>query len=345
MEQGIGEGYNEGKRAFANMLTSAFDDGILFKDVIASGASQLATYSQAIGAVIGLIFLAYSFHKIVVRGKGTWGPPIEKLLGVGLLLSLYTLYMPVVTTIADTMITATELSYNGETKEERKVKYAEAKKQDMEELVQDSDVKEEDLAFEENGMGGGMTPEERKTMAEINGVGSEMGSDFGFFDGLFRAIGELFGFAAILIGSIIKLALLSIRAIVLPVLYMCGPFAIMLTLIPAIENVGIDWFKAFLSVYMWKAVINIFDYVVVYQGNIMQEVDGENFMTLIMSFGFGLAYIAVPEVSKMLFSSTFGSSIERALANLLPKIYGQALKIAKKGSGSGKEDVAADTAK
>lgn len=348
MQQRDEEWLDEAKRAVSEALTNSFDDGVLFQDVIATGASKLAFYCQILATVIGLIFIAYSFYKIVVKEKGTWTEPLMRLFGVGLLLGLYTIYMPIVAQLMDTVIMGTQLSYNGETQIEWKMEMAEMKQKWLTDLKQDSDVSEEDLTFtdgarEEAEVEGGEL--QRQTEAEIEGLNSDSGNYLK--DAILNAVFEMIGTLSFLLASILKLLLLGIRSIVLPVLYMLGPFAICLTLVPSLEDIGMTWFKAFLAVYMWKAVINIFDYVIHYQAEILHGLDGSSWLTMVVSLAWGLTYIAVPEISKMLFGSQFGNSIERALANMLPYISGLASSALKNfsGGGSGKEDVAGDASK
>ncbi|MTI33299.1 hypothetical protein [Xanthovirga aplysinae] len=328
-----------GKEVIKEFLDAAINDDILSNSVLVEGADKLAWLARGLMAIIGILSFAYTFYRVVMQEKGTWRDTIFRLGTVSIILLCYTLLMPIVTSILDYAIEATNLRYENKPPSEWRYDLGKIR----EELIQRRITEAVDVENIDSELGFSTVDSNNYIEEELDEAGrkvkAEMGVDgnagtFDFKGQINEWIAETFAWFSFSIGSIIKLLLLGIRSVLLPIFYLIGPFAIVLSAVPGYESSGVDWLKTFIAIYLWRAIINLMDYLTMYQAELFGSTDINSWISMIFFLAFGFAYITVPEICKTLTGSAFGASVDRAMQVAIP--YAAAIaKMASKAGGTG----------
>ena len=141
--------------------------------------------------------------------------------------------------------------------------------------------------------------------------------------------------------ALIRQVLVIIRQYIIAFLYVCGPIAICLSILPPFAQLGKQWLQNFMAVNMWSLTYSLLD--LIYDnyaatrpatGNILLPAgatpgDAANDMVyLVNSIGFVIIYISVPWLTSMIIGSTAVQSFAGMFAGTVASAAGSAAGVA-----------------
>lgn len=109
---------------------------------------------------------------------------------------------------------------------------------------------------------------------------------------------------------VIRAGISLVRSIILAFLYLVGPIAIAIAIIPGFENTALSWLKAFIGVQCWQLTINILDLLMkayTEHGFAVLEHGVADDYTMLVNTCFVLMYLLVPALTNY-FINTGGAS-------------------------------------
>lgn len=304
-------------------LQKVANDDVISNIVNSSGASQLSMMCFSVAGLFMLIAIVQTGYELVVKQKQTVMSLVKKM---AVPIILLTLYVPCMSILNTTLSIFTDMTASIKFRERDPKEYAmeQARKRGIHlmEIQNQNNVKEGDLTL------GQASVNDEKHFDEFGIIELEP-TAWNVTSNIKKFVIDIFQDICILIGAIFKILLLILRMAALIVLYIVGPLAIAMSVLPKFEDRAFDWFKAYCTIYLWRAVANIIDYLIFSIGDMMMLNTHESagWVHYISMFALGLSYILVPETTRLLTGSSYSQTIERMFSQLSAGLIQQVISI------------------
>ena len=127
-------------------------------------------------------------------------------------------------------------------------------------------------------------------------------------------IGGILNLPAIIMGFIqnglvfiVRLGLQLVRSFLLAFLYIVGPIAIAISLIPGFTSTGLSWLRSFISIQFWELTLNLLDSLVhAFSQNYLDTIDpdaGRFIYTVAANLTIVFLYLMTPRITNTLVST------------------------------------------